>query len=170
MRQAVIIKPYDKKLPSYFGKERDFLIKKLGNNFEIHHIGSSAVPGLGGKNIVDIQLLAQNKKVAKKVIKKLKRIGYAHDENAGDKYRLFFSKSCFLKKNKVQFFLHLMWKSEDKYKEHLIFRDYLKKHSEEVKRYYILKKIWAKKAGEERKKYTKMKTSYVKEILKKARK
>ena len=104
MRQAVIIKPYDKKLPSYFGKERDFLIKKLGNNFEIHHVGSSSVPRLGGKNIVDIQLLVQNKKIAKKMIRKLKKIGYSHDENAGDKYRLFFSRVRFFKRNKVQFF------------------------------------------------------------------
>jgi len=32
-------------------EKKIFLNKKLGRDFEIHHIGSSAVPGLGGKNV-----------------------------------------------------------------------------------------------------------------------
>jgi GrpB-like predicted nucleotidyltransferase (UPF0157 family) len=169
MKQAVVIKPYDHNLPIYFEKEKNFLIKNLGKDFEIHHIGSSAVPGLGGKNVIDIQLLAPNKKIANKTIKKLESIGYSYQKNAGDAYRIFFNRDRYYDKKKVHIHIHLMWKSAKKYKDYLMFRDYLRKHPEEAKRYYSLKKIWAKKAGNKRKKYTEMKTDYVKEVLKKAK-
>jgi len=169
MKQAVIIKPYDSKLPEYFERERRFLIENLGKEFEINHVGSSAVPGLGGKNFVDIQLLAPNKRVANKTVKELESIGYIHDKDAGDEYRIFFSRDHLYGK-KVHIHLHLMWKTSNKYKDYLMFRDYLRKHKEEAKRYYSLKKIWAKKAGSVGKKFTEMKTGYVKEVLKKAKK
>ncbi len=169
MKQSIVIKPYDSKLPDYYKKERDFLVKNLGRGFEIQHVGSSAVPGLGGKNIVDIQLLAPNKRITNKTFKKLESIGYSYSEKGGDKYRMFFSRERIFKKRKVRIFLHLMWKTSNNYKNHLMFRDYLRKHPDEAKRYYSLKKMWAKKAGEKRKKYTKMKTDYIKGVLKKAK-
>jgi len=49
MKPKILIKPYDLNAPKYFRREKSFLVKNLGKNFEIHHIGSSAVPGLGGK-------------------------------------------------------------------------------------------------------------------------
>lgn len=170
MRQGVIIESYDPNLPSYFKREKTFLIKNLGGDFEIHHVGSSAVPGLGGKNVIDIQLLVPTKKAANSIIEKLESIGYFHNKNAGDEYRIFFNRDRFYNKKKVHIHLHLMWKSAKKYKDYLMFRDYLRKHPEEAKRYYSLKKVWAKKAGKIREKYTEMKTNYVKEILNKARK
>lgn len=170
MKQAVIIKPYDPSLPSYFEREEAFLIKNLGKGFEIHHIGSSAVPGLGGKNVIDILLLAPTKKGAVNIIGKLESIGYFHNKNGGDEYRIFFNRNRFYNKKKVHIHLHLMWKSVKKYKDYLAFRDYLRKHQEEAERYYSLKKVWAEKAGRMREKYTEMKTDYVKEVLNKARK
>lgn len=166
MKQAVIIKPYNPKLPSYFKKEKLFLIKKLGNKFDIYHIGSSAVPGLGGKNVIDIILLSPTKKKAIQLIKKLESIGYFYDSGAGDNYRIFLRRQ--IPNTKEKSHIHLMWKTRKKYKDCLLFRDYLKEHPDEAKKYYKLKKIWAKKAGAIRHKFPQMKTSYVKEVLKKA--
>lgn len=169
MKQAVIIKPYELDLPVYFKREKNFLIKNLGKNFETHHVGSSAVAGLGGKNVIDIQLLVPTKKIAVNLIKQLESLGYFHNEKGGDKYRIFFNRNRFYGNKKVHIHLHLMWKSSKKYKDYLMFRDYLRKHPEETKRYYSLKKMWAKKAGNMPEKYTEMKTDYVKEVLKKAK-
>jgi GrpB-like predicted nucleotidyltransferase (UPF0157 family) len=168
--KKVIIKPYDSKLPKCFKKEKDFLLKNLDNKFEIRHIGSSSVPGLGGKNFIDIQVLASNKKIAIEIVKSLESIGYENDKNAGSKYRIFFVRHRYYGKKKFQIHLHLMWKTSKKYKEHLMFRDYLRKYPKEAKRYYSFKKIWAKKAKNIRKKYTEMKTDYIKEVLKKVKK
>jgi GrpB-like predicted nucleotidyltransferase (UPF0157 family) len=170
MGQAVIIKPYDSRFKIYFKKEKRFLNRKLGKNFEIHHVGSTAVTGLGGKNFLDIQLLVKNKSIANKLIKKLESLGYFHNKNAGDKYRIFFNRNCFFNKEEIHIHLHLMWKTAKKYKEHLLFRDFLRQHPEEAKKYYSMKKIWAKKAGNKRENYTEMKTDYIKYVLRKARK
>ena len=163
----IIIKPYDSKSPSYFEKEKNFLLKELGDKFEINHIGSTAVPGLGGKNVIDIQLLVPTKKVAFKIVKKLEDIGYFYNRKGGDRFRLFFNRNRHYDK-KVHIHLHVMWKTSNKYKNHLIFRDYLRRHPEEAKRYFSLKKRWAKIAGEDREKFTDLKTEYIKEVLKKA--
>lgn len=170
MKQAVIIKPYNPNLLIYFKKEKSFLMKNFGKAFGIHHIGSSAITGLGGKNVVDILLLVPNKKVANKLIKKLESIGYFHNKKAGDGYRIFFNRNPLYNKKKIHIHLSLMWKSAKKYKDCLAFRDYFRKHSKEAKRYYSLKKMWAKKAGKKPEKYTEMKRDYVREILNKTRK
>jgi|GEM_PF-159611 len=171
MKQAVIIKPYDFRLLGYFAKEKKFLNKRLSKNIRIYHIGSSAVPGLGGKNVVDIILLTSDKKRAKKLVKKLELLGYIFDPNAGDDHRIFFKRHYFQDKKIIYIVhLHLMWQTEGKYKDYLLFRDYLRVYSQEARRYYQLKKIWAKKAGLIRHKFPAMKTGYVAAILKKAQK
>jgi len=169
MKQSIIIKPYDPNLPKYFQKEKRFLIENLGKGFEIHHIGSSAVPRLGGKNVVDILLVVSGKRAATNLIKKLETLGYFHNKKAGGKYRIFFNRNPLYNKKKIHIHLHLMWKSVKKYKDFLVFRDYLRKHPEEARRYYLLKKIWTRKAGLDPERFTKMKTDYIKEILKKAK-
>ena len=170
MKQAVTIKPYDSKMPDYFKREKGFLNKNLGNGFEIQHVGSSAVPGLGGKNVLDIQLLAPNKSVAKKTVKKLESVGYVQNKDAGDEYRIFFNRNRSFDDRKIHIHLHLMWKTADKYKEQLMFMDYLREHPEEAERYFSLKKVLARKAGDKREKYTEAKTDYIKSVLEKARK
>lgn len=167
MNQAIIIEPYDSNLPVYFQKEKNFLIKNLSKDFEIQHIGSSAVSGLGGKNVIDVQLLVPSKKDAHSLIKKLESVGYSYDKKGGDKYRIFFNRDRLYNKKKIPIHLHLMWESAEKYKDYLIFRDYLRNHPQEAKRYYSLKKIWAKKAEDIREKYVKMKMRYVRKIINK---
>jgi len=49
------INPYSKKASERFNRQKNRILKAIGN-FEIHHIGSTAIPGLGGKGILDILL------------------------------------------------------------------------------------------------------------------
>ena len=166
MKLAINIKRYDKNLPKYFESEKKFLKKHFGKSFQIHHIGSSAVPGLGGKNVIDILFLVPDKKAVNFAMKKLVSIGYNHVKSGGDKYRIFFNRS----KKKLHFHLHIRWKTSKKYKAELIFRDYLRAHPEEVQKYFLLKQKWAKKAGSKRSRYVKLKTRYVNSVLRKAKK
>jgi len=165
----VVLRSWDPETKKYFAKEKARLLKTLGKAFEIHHIGSTAVPGLGGKNIVDMILLAPDKKTAYSVVKILESMEYYHNKDAGDEYRIFFNCNRDFKGQKIHMHLNVMWKTSNKYKDYLMFRDYLRKHPEEAKRYYLLKKLWAKKAKNIREKYTEMKGDYVKEVLKKAK-
>lgn len=69
--------PYNKKFVIIFQKQKKKLIKLLKNQ-EIHHIGSTAVPGIGGKGIIDIMIVLKGWKDGKGVIEKLKTIGFTH--------------------------------------------------------------------------------------------
>jgi GrpB-like predicted nucleotidyltransferase (UPF0157 family) len=170
MKQAVIVRPYDPRLPGYFKTEKKFLSKTLGRSFSIEHVGSSAVPGLGGKNVLDIQVLAPDKRTATRAIQIIKCLGYTHvAKGAGDAYRIFFNKDKYFGRRKQHIHLHLMWKTANRYKPYLFFRDHLRKHPEEAKRYFSLKKVWARKAGPERLKYKYAKTDYVNSVVRKAR-
>lgn len=167
----VRIGPWDPKSRAYFEAEKKRVLKPLGAGFEMHHVGSTAVPGLGGKNITDILLLAPNKAKALSIRKTLEALGYVETKDAGDRYRLFLSRTARVGGRTVRIHLHLMWKTSSQYKEQFIFfRDYLIKHPSEAKRYYTLKKVWAKEANLDRRRYTELKVGYVREVIRKAKK
>lgn len=168
MYKEIPVKEYDEKLPEFFKKEKERINKNLDGKFEIHHIGSSAVQDLGGKNWIDILLLVKDKKTAEKMIKRVEDLGYNYRENASTEHRKFFKKIHKYFGEEKRFHLHLMWKTEDNYKDALLFRNYLRKHPDEADRYFELKKKWARQA-ENSDEYTELKTDYVKEIVDRAR-
>ena len=53
-----VFKLYENKFPEIFEKEKDRLSKYLTGDYKIEHIGSTAVPGLGGKGIIDIYIVS----------------------------------------------------------------------------------------------------------------
>ena len=162
---TVKIKAADPSSSRCFYAEKRRLAGKLGASLEFHHIGSTAVPNLGGKNVIDILALTKRKSHADVIVKKLESLGYELDKKAGGRGRIFLTRYG---SNEAPIHLHLAWKSSDGYKDLLLFRDYLRKHPGEARRYYSLKRSLAKRAKYVRKRYTKMKASYIKSVLKKA--
>jgi len=155
------IKPYNKNYPKYFKKEKRIL-SKLGK-FEIHHIGSTAVPKIMGKGWIDILLIAKNRKQRDNLIEKLEKIGYKKAKTQR-KERVFLSKI----KNQQRYNLHLYLKSK-KALDKILFRDYLINNPEEAKRYEKLKINALKKAKSERVAYKKLKKGYFRRIMRKLR-
>ncbi len=96
MKKLKII-PYNKKFTEIFKKEKNKILKVL-DNCEIHHIGSTAVPGLGGKGIIDIMIALENWKSEREVIEKLKSIGFKH-VHPRKQGKLFLSKHRKLREN-----------------------------------------------------------------------
>jgi len=157
---------YSKKFPKIFEREKKKIFKATGIN-EIHHIGSTAVPGLGGKGIIDIMIDIKNWKEAKDIVKKLKKIGFRHVHRKREGERIFLSKHREPTPDNVH--LHIVKKGSKAYKELLNFRDYLRKNKKEAKRYFKLKLEWLSKIKGNRAKYTKLKEKYIKEILSKVK-
>jgi len=146
-----------------FKKEKK-RISEVIQDCEIHHIGSTAVPGLEGKGIIDIMIEIKNWKETRDIIKKLKKLGFIHI-HPKEKGRIFLSKNPkFLQKN---VHLHIVKTGSKEYQKLLAFRDYLRKNKKEVKRFYKLKLKWLKETKGARNKYYKLKEKYIKEILKK---
>lgn len=154
--------PYNKNFIKIFKKEKKRILKVL-SDCEIYHIGSTAVPGLGGKGIIDILIALKDWKKEKDVIKKLKIIGFEHI-HPKDKGRIFLSKIGTTKYGDTH--IHIVKKGNKNYKELIDFRDYLRKHKTEAEKYFNLKLEWLKKFKGNRPKYTKTKESYIKDVLK----
>lgn len=152
---------YNRNSPKIFKKEKRRISKAIGVN-DIHHIGSTAVPGLGGKGIVDIMIGIKDWKKAKIIIGKLKAIGFKHI-HPKEKGRIFLSKHRQATPDNIH--LHLVKKDSKQYQELLAFRDYLRKNKKEVKRFFKLKKEWLKEAKGDRVKYNKLKEKYVKAMF-----
>jgi len=157
--------PYNKNFPRIFEREKKKISKIIDHN-RTYHIGSTAVPGLGGKGIIDIMIEVKNWKEASGIIKKLKSIGFKHihPKEGG---RIFLSKHREPTPDNVH--IHIVKKGSKTYKELLNFRDYLRKNKKEAKRYFKLKLEWLNKAKGNRAKYTKLKEKYIKETLNKAK-
>lgn len=153
---------HNQKFPRIFEKDKKKIAKAI-NDDDIHHIGSTAVPGLGGKGIIDIMLGIKTWQEAEKVKEKLKNIGFKH-AHPKEKGRIFLSEHREPTPDNIH--IHIVKKGSKQYKELLAFRDYLRKNKKEIKRFFKLKLEWLKEAKGDRVKYNKLKEKYVKDILK----
>jgi len=155
------IYPYSADFPRIFEAKKKRILKAV-ENCEVYHIGSTAVPGLGGKGILDIMIAIKNWEKAQNVVKELKKIGFTHihpEENN----RIFLSNKK--KTGIADTHIHLLKKGRKEYKELLTFRDYMRAHPEQIKNLYNLKLEWCKKVSGDRIKYNKLKSVYVKDVL-----
>lgn len=159
-----LVYPYSRKFAEIFEREKNKIFKQV-KGVEIHHIGSTSVPGLGGKGMIDIMIGIKNWKELGSIVEKLKKIGFKHI-HPKEKGRVFLSRIGPTKLGDTH--IHVAVKNGRPYKELLTFRSYLRKNKREVKRFFKLKKEWAKEAKEDRVKYGELKGKYVKEILKRA--
>lgn len=157
------INPYNKKFKERFQKEKK-RISELIKNCEIHHIGSTTIPGLGGKGIIDIMIGIRNWKEVKEIIKKLKALDFTHI-HPKEKGRIFLSKNKTLSLSNVH--IHIVKTGSKAYKDTLVFRDYLRKNKKEAENYSDLKIKWLKESKGDRKKYKELKGKYISEILEK---
>lgn len=159
----VKIYSYHQNFPKLFEKEKEIILKTIGD-YELQHIGSTAVPGLAGKGIIDI-LIAVNVWIKTvKIIKELQNLGYVH-VHSQDNGRIFLSKKSVTKYKDTH--IHLVKKGGAVYKNLLAFRDCLRLDKIEAKRYLILKRQWQKQGKNDRNYYRLAKTDYIKSVIKK---
>lgn len=159
-------KPYNKEYPRLYQKEKTKLIKILSKTAKIEHIGSTSVPGLGGKGIIDI-IIAVPKKDILKIRRRLQDIGYTFKEKAGSKKRLFFERDYMHNKNIRRVHLQLTFINSSIWKKSIAVRDYLTANRKEAEKYAKIKKQATKIAKGEGKKYRKYKEGYLKDLERK---
>lgn len=127
----------------YFGTRAKMEMKKLKMNFpgcKIEHFGSTAVPGLGGKGIIDLYMLVP-KGLLEKYSDLVRGLGYEFVESGGVVgERLFHYRVVGYKNGKKQkFHLHVTDKEEGNFRQCLAFRDLLIKRPDLAKSYSEIK-------------------------------
>ncbi|OGO05325.1 MAG: hypothetical protein A2Y60_04890 [Chloroflexi bacterium RBG_13_54_9] len=170
VKPPVAIFDYDPQWPVLFEEERGRILHAVGQVIlAIEHVGSTAVPGLGAKPIVDIMVGVRSLADAVQCIEPLQSIGYKyHPENEDSiPERRYFQKGPNDIPNQ-HFHLHMVEITSDFWKRTLLFRDFLRTHPEDAEQYYQLKKELAEIYGSDREGYTSAKTTFIESVIDKA--
>lgn len=151
-----------------FKKIKKELLKILDNKCIINHIGSTAIPRMSGKNIIDILIGVYSLQELENVSNVLVNNGYYVGNSSTKRY-------CFLASSKEEtksgdVHLHVAIINEKIYNNFLYLRDYLLDNHKVCIEYAKVKKDILLKYGNDRKKYRKIKSNYVKKLIVEARK
>ena len=154
MTRRVHVVPYDHAWPQLFEAEAQQLRDALGTNLRvIEHIGSTSVPGLVSKPIVD--LAASVESLDDLDIGAVEELGYRYvpvfEEELPN--RRYFTRGVY--------HLHVYEQEHEEFMDYVRFRDYLRTHPEDAELYGQLKLRLASEHAEDREAYQAAKASFV---------
>lgn len=170
MDDIVIVK-YNPQWGLLFKQEATRIREVLGESLigRIEHFGSTAIPGLAAKPIIDLLIEVRSLAEAKQVaVSQLESLGYNYWFDNPDPERMFFVKGLPPNGPRTHH-LHMVEVGSSILRERLIFRDYLCKHPDEAACYAQLKRDLAQRFSSDRDAYTMGKTEYIKSVMEKAR-
>lgn len=167
MTKKIIATSYNSAWPKTFEKEALKIKEALGSNFiAIHHIGSTAVPGLYAKPVIDMIGVVKNPEEA---IQPLESLGFKYKGEYNIPLRFYFNRS-----EGVEMNFHVYEEGHPEIKLNLLFRDYLRSHPEAREEYANLKENLLKDEASYEKKgsvftgYNLGKDVFIRKILKAA--
>lgn len=165
MTGPIIIEEYNPLWPQQFQKVRERIAPALGElAAAIEHIGSTAVPGLAAKPIVDVDVLLKNSDDLPLAITKLAALGYQHQGDLGIPGREAFKAPY----HDVPQHLYVCCAGSQEFARHITFRDYLRTHPGDAAAYATLKRKLARESQFDRDAYTKAKSDFIAGILRRA--
>jgi GrpB-like predicted nucleotidyltransferase (UPF0157 family) len=127
----------------------------------IEHVGSTAVPGLAAKPIIDIDTLLRSATDLPLVIARLASAGYEYQGDLGVAGREAFRTPP----DEIPHHLYVCPPLSGEFRRHVAFRDYLRTHPEHANRYSPLKRELATRLSGDRDAYTQAKGDFVEEVL-----
>jgi GrpB-like predicted nucleotidyltransferase (UPF0157 family) len=166
--EDVALHPYDASWPQEFEAERDRLLSLFPGNFvDVQHIGSTAVPGLSAKPVIDILAGVQSITVAERLALPLCQSGYttSAEFNASLADRKWFMRWA---NGHRTHHLHLVVYGGPVWHERLKFRNALRSNPELAAKYAALKNQLAATHPKDREAYTDAKAEFVCAILREA--
>jgi GrpB-like predicted nucleotidyltransferase (UPF0157 family) len=158
MRKIEVI-DYDSSWPECFEIEKKLLLDTLGSvAVEVHHIGSTAVPGLAAKPIIDILIEVRDLAALDRLNGEMGSIGYKAKGEFGIPGRRYFQKGGDERTLQIHAFMH----GDDNVMRHIAFRDYLRSNLVVAEEYAALKKRVAETCDNDIEKYCDGKDAFVK--------
>lgn len=160
---------YNPKWPQEAKLEMDKIRSMLPANkiIDIQHVGSTAIPGISAKPIIDIQIAVKSLDEMKVIaVPNLQKLGYEYWDENPDPERMFFVKGMPPYGEKRTHHVHIFELASKHWQQKIIFRDYLLSHPDAAKEYQQLKFKLAQQHSLDREKYTEAKSEFVHKILK----
>lgn len=150
------------------GEEEKEALRNLLRTYSVHaieHIGSTSVPQLPAKPIIDLMIKVEDFSGIGKLIPLLAQHDWIYVPQSLDQreWRRYFVK---VRDQKRVAHLHIVKAGTEKWDEHLLFRDTLRAEPDLAKQYAALKKQLSFQYSEDREAYTEAKAQFIKSILK----
>ena len=170
IREEISIAPYDPSWPQIYESEAAFLRRILPKSIviKIQHFGSTAVPGLAAKPIIDMLVeVSSLGDTQEQIVPILEAAGYDYfwRTDVSPSYAWFIKRDS---QGKRTHHIHMV-EADSKLWERLFFRDYLREFPEEAKHYAELKQSLAAKFSHDRIGYTEAKADYVVAVTERAK-
>jgi GrpB-like predicted nucleotidyltransferase (UPF0157 family) len=157
------IVPYDGSWLARFADEREALVKLLRPWLygPIEHVGSTAVPGLAAKPVIDIMAGVETLEASRAAIARLEGSGYCYFPYRTEAMHWFCKPSAALRTHH----LHLVPVNSARWIECLMFRDALRADAELARAYAALKLDLAARFRDDRDAYTEAKAPFIRAVL-----
>ena len=161
--EPIRIVAYDPEWPTRFEEERAALDEAIGRwvTAGIHHVGSTAVPGLEAKPIIDILVGVRDLEESRECFEPVAHRGYLYAPYLPDAMHWF----CKPGPNRRTHHLHLVPLGSRRYRDELAFRDRLRADPRIANDYTALKHSLAEQFRDDREAYTEAKTDFIRAVL-----
>ena len=160
---SVRIVPYDPAWPALFQQERLLLQEALGEWLAgpVEHFGSTAVPGLAAKPVIDIMAAVDSLQASRPAIEAAGRLGYVYYPYRPDDMHWFCKPSAAFRTHH----LHLVPFNSRLWIERLAFRDCLRRDPATAAEYAALKVQLATQFEFDRESYTEAKGPFIRRVI-----
>lgn len=155
---------YDADWPLRFDTIRQHIAPHLPPGTAVEHVGSTAVPGMVGKPVIDVDVVVQDIHVVAEVVATLAWLGFAHRGDLGIAGRQAFDACPGWPPHHV----YLVVQDSEPYRDHVDLREHLRAHPDAARRYSDEKRRLVR-LGTPRERYTLLKGELVTTLLADAR-
>jgi GrpB-like predicted nucleotidyltransferase (UPF0157 family) len=162
-RGTVTIVDYNPDWPRLFDVEKAAIKDAIGTNIiAIEHVGSTAVPGLCAKPILDIAISVASFEAVEDCIQPMVDIGYTYFGDRDNRGDHFFAKGP---EESRTVYVHMVKRHSKNWQESIGFRDYLIANPEQREKYGTLKQELAARYPDSRDLYSKAKDGFIETCL-----
>ncbi len=157
---SVVVAEYSDEWPRIFAAERERIDAAIGAFvLDVQHIGSTSVPGLAAKPIVDIGIAVADFDDARVCIEPMVRLGYEFRGEFGIPRRHYFVLGA-----PCRFHVHMVEVASDDWRKTVAFRDWLRAHPDDARAYADLKLDLARRHPDDRPAYQDGKSAFIERI------
>ena len=146
--------------PEQYVRLRDRLASALGSSVRIEHVGSTSIPGIAAKPIIDIQVSVPDLTDESAFVSGIESIGVPLRMREPDLGHVYFRDS-----SPRTVHIHVCQLGSKWERDHLLFRDYLRAHPEAARAYEEMKRAAVQAYGDDRIAYTEAKGPFIEGVL-----